>query len=184
MIKSSPKHIVVSTITFITICHCRYITVFVNYGYVIFLSLSWLGKSDLIYPYPSSLFHWYWGNQTVGPVSSKQPRRLRVNEPHHTTKNTNTEKQIFNLNLAKSRLPITYCSVVKSFWKCAQITTVSLSCTVQIFERVDKWNAYLRILSLLWVSDGYLTWASCQIRKITGCACAGNAENVFPATAG
>ena len=27
-------------------------------------------------------------------------------------------------------------------------------------------------------------WASCQMRKITGCACAGNAGNVFPATAG
>ena len=27
-------------------------------------------------------------------------------------------------------------------------------------------------------------WASYQIRKIAGCACAGNAGNVFPATAG
>ena len=27
-------------------------------------------------------------------------------------------------------------------------------------------------------------WASCQIFKIVGCACAGNAANVFPATAG
>ena len=27
-------------------------------------------------------------------------------------------------------------------------------------------------------------WASCQVRKIKGCACAGNAGNVFPATAG
>ena len=27
-------------------------------------------------------------------------------------------------------------------------------------------------------------WASCQMREITGCACAGNAGNVFPATAG
>ena len=27
-------------------------------------------------------------------------------------------------------------------------------------------------------------WASCQIRKITCCACTGNAENVFPVTAG
>ena len=27
-------------------------------------------------------------------------------------------------------------------------------------------------------------WASCQIRKIAGCACAGNAGNVFPAIAG
>ena len=25
-------------------------------------------------------------------------------------------------------------------------------------------------------------WASCQIRKSVGCACAGNVENVFPAT--
>ena len=27
------------------------------------------------------------------------------------------------------------------------------------------------------------SWASCQIRNIAGCACAGNAGNVFPATA-
>ena len=27
-------------------------------------------------------------------------------------------------------------------------------------------------------------WASCQIRKTAGCACAGNAGNVFPASAG
>ena len=27
-----------------------------------------------------------------------------------------------------------------------------------------------------------LSWASCQMRKIAGCACAGNAGNVFPAT--
>ena len=29
-----------------------------------------------------------------------------------------------------------------------------------------------------------MLWASYQIRKIAGCACAGNAGNVFPATAG
>ena len=29
----------------------------------------------------------------------------------------------------------------------------------------------------------FKTWASCQIRKIASCACAGNAGNVFPATA-
>ena len=28
-----------------------------------------------------------------------------------------------------------------------------------------------------WIADA---WASCQIRKITGCACTGNAGNVFP----
>ena len=33
-------------------------------------------------------------------------------------------------------------------------------------------------------SSLHVPWASCQIRKIAGCACAGNAGNVFPATAG
>ena len=28
--------------------------------------------------------------------------------------------------------------------------------------------------------QSYAQWASCQIRKIAGCACAGNAGNVFP----
>ena len=36
-------------------------------------------------------------------------------------------------------------------------------------------------LFLWWES---YTWASCQIRKIEGCACAGNVGNVFPATMG
>ena len=31
---------------------------------------------------------------------------------------------------------------------------------------------------------GSVPWISCQIRKIAGCACAGNARNVLPATAG
>ena len=30
----------------------------------------------------------------------------------------------------------------------------------------------------------FLVWASCQIRKISGCGCTGNAREVFPATAG
>ena len=33
-------------------------------------------------------------------------------------------------------------------------------------------------------TKGLYAWASCQIRKIPGYACAGNAGNVFPATAG
>ena len=42
------------------------------------------------------------------------------------------------------------------------------------------------ILRAVWVpitpQKHVCTWASCQIRKIAGCACAGNAWNVFPAT--
>ena len=36
-----------------------------------------------------------------------------------------------------------------------------------------------------YIDDGCITsWASCQIRKIAGCACGGNAGNVFPPTTG
>ena len=41
------------------------------------------------------------------------------------------QKRILNWNLTKSRLVITYCSVVKSLRVYAQGTTVSLSCSVQ-----------------------------------------------------
>ena len=37
-------------------------------------------------------------------------------------------------------------------------------------------------VDLLWMYS--LSWGSCQISKIAGCACAGNAGNFFPATAG
>ena len=40
-----------------------------------------------------------------------------------------------------------------------------------------------RLAAGLHMCDGYLPWASCQIRKIADCACAGNAGNVFPTTA-
>ena len=44
----------------------------------------------------------------------------------------------------------------------------------------------------LWLCNGHhgklkvitYQWAYCQIRKIAGCACAGNSRNVFPATSG
>ena len=35
-----------------------------------------------------------------------------------------------------------------------------------------------------WIRYWLVPWASCQIRKIAGCACAGNARNLLPATAG
>ena len=62
-------------------------------------------------------------------------------------------------NLVKCRLPITYLSVVQMLWT----------------------NEIWRDLSWRLSSA---PWACYQIRKITGCTCAGNAGNVFPATAG
>ena len=37
-------------------------------------------------------------------------------------------------------------------------------------------------MTLWYTTFEFKTWASYQIRKIAGCACAGNAGNVFPAT--
>ena len=39
-------------------------------------------------------------------------------------------------------------------------------------------NSHNKSLAYNWLR----AWASCQIRKIVGCACAGNAGNVFPAS--
>ena len=46
---------------------------------------------------------------------------------------------------------------------------------------------YLIVLNTKYADSGIqkrLQWAFCQIRIMTGCACARNAGNVFPATAG
>ena len=58
-----------------------------------------------------------------------------------------------------------------------------------IHKQVSTWDSFTAIgWDRAWRCWrwGYNTmarvWASCMIRKITGCACAGNAGNVFPAT--
>ena len=46
-----------------------------------------------------------------------------------------------------------------------------------------RWTRLTSLLLMLWclASPGHQRpWASCQIRNIVGCACAGNAGNVFP----
>ena len=52
-----------------------------------------------------------------------------------------------------------------------------------IFLRSTKfiWGEFCRIMTTLYQSSSLIRqWASYQIRKIAGCACAGNAGNVFP----
>ena len=49
-------------------------------------------------------------------------------------------------------------------------------CTVCLSIFLWIWPLYLVSI----ISACRLPWASCQIRKIAGCACAGNAGNVFP----
>ena len=63
--------------------------------------------------------------------------------------------------LAKSRLPITYCSFAEYFWNLAQSTAVILQCSVQNFKMIGQlqrmlWmNKVLQDSSLRLVSDGY-----------------------------
>ena len=70
-------------------------------------------------------------------------------------------KLMLNANLAKSRLPITSFSVIKSFCNFAQSTTVTLPCCVQNFRAVWQMTCMLwanRISldsSLSWVSKGH-----------------------------
>ena len=47
-----------------------------------------------------------------------------------------------------------------------------------------RWACMLRVISMKMEVQFLFPWASCQIRKVAACACAGNAGNVFPATAG
>ena len=42
-----------------------------------------------------------------------------------------------------------------------------------VFVQLDTTKSFVTFLS-------FMAWASCQIRQIAGCACAGNAGNVFP----
>ena len=59
-----------------------------------------------------------------------------------------------------------------------------LSISIKLFIFLWKFLHLLRFChvsrkSSQWLGHGS-PWASCQIRKIAGCACAGNAGNVFP----
>ena len=61
---------------------------------------------------------------------------------------------ILNSNLAKSRLSISYFSVVKSFWNFAHSTTVLFPCSVQNFETI--WQ----LKYILWINEisQHLSW--------------------------
>ena len=84
-------------------------------------------------------------------------------------------------------------SLLNCVCKCKLLLSTS-SGTVQMFLNVlsyghkilHSWDGYVAISGVccMWLSVGYCCelWASYQIRKIAGCACAGNVGNVFPAT--
>ena len=63
-------------------------------------------------------------------------------------------------------------------------------CVPNIVTTYSPWQGYGCVLHLLqpfterYSETCIIAWASYQIRKIAGCACAGNAGNVFPGTAG
>ena len=62
-------------------------------------------------------------------------------------------------------------------------------CVPNIVTTYSPWQGYGCVLHLLqpfierYSETCIIPWASYQIRKIAGCACAGNAGNVFPGTA-
>ena len=60
-----------------------------------------------------------------------------------------TRPQWVNLNLAKYRLPITYCPVVKSCWNFTHSTAVSL---LNFIKRLEGWNGCYRFPGI-WCYD-------------------------------
>ena len=106
--------------------------------------------------------------------------------------------------LRKPHAQLTSCEVL--FYKvCLGNTTAGVKHWILTshFHLISGWLGDISILNHLWMETknshpgfhnqelsnmhafnifvwGRVTWASCQIRKIAGCACAGNAGNVFP----
>ena len=107
----------------------------------------------LIFPYPSGLLHWHCGNLTIAPVPAKQPWWIWINTLCEFIMNDciNTTKQ-------STKKPCAY------FLGYTVGTHAKLGRAPWCHS--DEWRL--------------VSWASYQIRKIAGCACAGNAGNVFP----
>ena len=54
--------------------------------------------------------------------------------------------------------------------------------TKTMIQGID--GAHKTSLGIHWIIAKRMQWDSCQIPKIVGCACAGNAGDVFPTTTG
>ena len=74
-----------------------------------------------------------------------------------------------------------YCHQCEKKHKTWYVIKIKLVLSLYLLE----FHVNCRCRPLHWGQDvsGGLAWASCQIRKIVDCACAGNAGIVFPATA-
>ena len=65
-------------------------------------------------------------------------------------------------------------SMSQEIWHCSIFPLFHVFVTGNIHCRKRMYT------STQWVHAEFGEWASCQLRKITGCACAGNAGNVSP----
>ena len=86
-------------------------------------------------------------------------------------------------NVAVSCNTFTLTSFTRPVCKCYKMAKLQYKKTHMEVIKND-WMLVYSMKSRHINSQGQTPWASCQIRKIASCACAWNAENVFPATAG
>ena len=76
----------------------------------------------------------------------------------------------------------------KWVWEMTPLLAIETSCEVQTRWKVSTILASKILNHFLSAATQYsaiekavsTSWASCQIRKIASCACAGNAGNIFP----
>ena len=115
----------------------------------------------LIFPYPSGLLHWHCGNLTIAPVPAKQPWWIWINTSCEFIMNDciTTTKQ-------STTKPCAYFLGYTVFVETQNLTRRKI---------ISKQRLCGPRTTFLLPSE----WASKQIRKIAGYACAGNAGNVF-----
>ena len=140
----------------------------------------------LIFPYPSGLLHWHCGNLTIAPVPAKQPWWIWINTSCEfimndcitTTKQSTTKPCAYFLGYTVTQQ--TQHNKPVFIWMALGKTVVTPLLTHCSYNSIalSHWHLMECTVTAEWLS----AWTSYQIRKIVGCACAGNAGNLFPAT--
>ena len=129
--------------------------------HTVFALLCFVVIHWLIFPYPSGLLHWHCGNLTIAPVPAKQPWWIWINTSCEFIMNDciTTTKQ-------STTKPCAYFLGYTVFVETQNLTRRKI---------ISKQRICGPRTTFLLPSE----WASKQIRKIAGYACAGNAGNVF-----
>ena len=151
----------------------------VSFGYISFITFWLFVCITSFYLSLTVILTSHFSNITYFRQQQQQNKPMKYYEilPTHTETPRNTTRKIANLYIEFNYHFLTLQKKSHYFWTGVYNWQVSDDFNKDVY-------IYTYIYRYIYIFGGTLPWASCQIRKIAGCACAGNAENVFPATAG